>query len=51
MLSYAESMGDAVDLANRGLAQTRQPGVATAAARIRNDLLESKSLLESIVLR
>jgi len=51
MLSYAESMGDAVGLANRGLAQTRQPGVATAAARIRNDLLESKSLLESIVLR
>jgi hypothetical protein len=51
MRTYAEEMDDAVGLVNHGLAQTRQPGVATTAARIRDDLRENKALIESIVLR
>lgn len=50
MRSHAKMLDGMVGLVNLSLAQTRRPGVATTAARLRDDYRESKALIESIVL-
>jgi hypothetical protein len=48
---YGKSLGLAIETANRRISNTRNPDVVGVAVRMRNDLRDAKTLLDSIKLR
>jgi hypothetical protein len=48
---YAKQITPLVDGANLSIAHTRMPGVAAEGTRMRDDLREVKSILDSVKLR
>ena len=49
--AYIKNLEQSISGVNLGLANTHRPGVATTAAGLRDELRESKALIESMVLR